>query len=319
MNSRSSSGPNAGSLAFACAISSVRRDKPNFSPFALKVVRPCTRVRAPRRLVGVYWQNHKPRCNRSRHISLQSGAGRTSALAVKASLPRVAPRGLPHHVPETRPRPAGRRFSPPSAVMTFSIKCHQLQIGGTGTGRQKWHASSPALAHKENRARKMWGRDWRRVLPRQTAAVRVSAHDLPGRTRRSAPLLAQRKQRLKFSEFGWRPEPESNRRARICSPLRNHSAIGPPAREMRGQEAKVNRIRSRRGGASRSAWRTPCSGASGWCSYANSGTPCSGRVSAQRRPAAALAQGLLRPSSVRRGTIRLASIRAADKERGRLA
>ena len=32
-------------------------------------------------------------------------------------------------------------------------------------------------------------------------------------------------------EFGakgeWRPEPESNRRARICSPLRNHSAIGP--------------------------------------------------------------------------------------------
>src|SRR5215213_1101248 len=29
---------------------------------------------------------------------------------------------------------------------------------------------------------------------------------------------------------GWRPEPESNRRARICSPLRNHSAIGPPPR-----------------------------------------------------------------------------------------
>ena len=27
----------------------------------------------------------------------------------------------------------------------------------------------------------------------------------------------------------WRPEPESNRRARICSPLRNHSAIGPGA------------------------------------------------------------------------------------------
>jgi hypothetical protein len=25
----------------------------------------------------------------------------------------------------------------------------------------------------------------------------------------------------------WRPEPESNRRARICSPLRHHSAIGP--------------------------------------------------------------------------------------------
>src|SRR3546814_2360691 len=25
----------------------------------------------------------------------------------------------------------------------------------------------------------------------------------------------------------WRPEPESNRRIRICSPLRHHSAIGP--------------------------------------------------------------------------------------------
>src|SRR4029078_7690920 len=32
------------------------------------------------------------------------------------------------------------------------------------------------------------------------------------------------------SEWKWRPEPESNRRARICSPLRNHSAIGPRAK-----------------------------------------------------------------------------------------
>ena len=30
----------------------------------------------------------------------------------------------------------------------------------------------------------------------------------------------------------WRPEPESNRRARICSPLRNHSAIGPNGRKL---------------------------------------------------------------------------------------
>ena len=29
------------------------------------------------------------------------------------------------------------------------------------------------------------------------------------------------------SRRNWRPEPESNRRAGICSPLRNHSAIGP--------------------------------------------------------------------------------------------
>ena len=26
---------------------------------------------------------------------------------------------------------------------------------------------------------------------------------------------------------GWRPHPESNRGARICNPLRHHSAIGP--------------------------------------------------------------------------------------------
>jgi hypothetical protein len=29
------------------------------------------------------------------------------------------------------------------------------------------------------------------------------------------------------ADNAWRPEPESNRRARICSPLRHHSAIGP--------------------------------------------------------------------------------------------
>ena len=28
----------------------------------------------------------------------------------------------------------------------------------------------------------------------------------------------------------WRPGPESNRRTRICSPLHNHSATGPPVR-----------------------------------------------------------------------------------------
>src|SRR5579872_2178511 len=40
--------------------------------------------------------------------------------------------------------------------------------------------------------------------------------------------LARRYPRLYVDHSGfWRPEPESNRRARICSPLRNHSAIGP--------------------------------------------------------------------------------------------
>ena len=33
--------------------------------------------------------------------------------------------------------------------------------------------------------------------------------------------------RRSVSEGGWRPRPESNRRARICSPLRNHSATWP--------------------------------------------------------------------------------------------
>src|SRR3546814_4116979 len=36
---------------------------------------------------------------------------------------------------------------------------------------------------------------------------------------------------MKSGEQVWRPEPESNRRARICSPLRNHSAIGPQTQE----------------------------------------------------------------------------------------
>src|SRR3982751_5633893 len=50
------------------------------------------------------------------------------------------------------------------------------------------------------------------------------------------------------SETGWwRPEPESNRRARICSPLRNHSAIGPWLgrgfpRAWLGRQARPDRV-----------------------------------------------------------------------------
>jgi hypothetical protein len=51
----------------------------------------------------------------------------------------------------------------------------------------------------------------------------------------SAPAVAQSANgsgsikivRSVFVRMCWRPEPESNRRARICSPLRHHSAIGP--------------------------------------------------------------------------------------------
>ncbi len=46
----------------------------------------------------------------------------------------------------------------------------------------------------------------------------------------TAPLNRQFSVETQGFECGWRPEPESNRRARICSPLRNHSAIGPKER-----------------------------------------------------------------------------------------
>ena len=36
----------------------------------------------------------------------------------------------------------------------------------------------------------------------------------------------------------WRPEPESNRRARICSPLRHHSAIGPLNNNLPNQQCR---------------------------------------------------------------------------------
>jgi hypothetical protein len=41
--------------------------------------------------------------------------------------------------------------------------------------------------------------------------------------------------------FSWRPDPESNRGARICNPLRHHSAIGPKrGRELLRFAGKVN-------------------------------------------------------------------------------
>ena len=46
-------------------------------------------------------------------------------------------------------------------------------------------------------------------------------------TNRSGSFRSHFQKALTQIERKWRPEPESNRRARICSPLRNHSAIGP--------------------------------------------------------------------------------------------
>ena len=45
--------------------------------------------------------------------------------------------------------------------------------------------------------------------------------------RKIPPSVAYELPTLDISGRCWRPEPESNRRIRICSPLRHHSAIGP--------------------------------------------------------------------------------------------
>src|SRR4051794_14636124 len=49
----------------------------------------------------------------------------------------------------------------------------------------------------------------------------------------------------------WRPDPESNRGTRICSPLHSHSAIGPAGRTYRGRPGRGSRSagRLRPGGA----------------------------------------------------------------------
>ncbi len=63
----------------------------------------------------------------------------------------------------------------------------------------------------------------------------VSTLKAPG----SAPFLGHFLVKTQLLECGWRPEPESNRRARICSPLRNHSAIGPREAHVGGFAAAV--------------------------------------------------------------------------------
>jgi hypothetical protein len=59
-----------------------------------------------------------------------------------------------------------------------------------------------------------------------------------GKAQNCANIL-QEKTETYASEWVWRPEPESNRRARICSPLRNHSAIGPEVRLWREPRSPV--------------------------------------------------------------------------------
>ena len=63
----------------------------------------------------------------------------------------------------------------------------------------------------------------------QTLAVTSESpwKDSVAEWRGSRPLFRRSSVETQGLECGWRLEPESNRRARICSPLRNHSAIGP--------------------------------------------------------------------------------------------
>ena len=60
--------------------------------------------------------------------------------------------------------------------------------------------------------------EFRTPPPRKDCALKSR------RSARYSTDILVKTQKLKWE---WRPEPESNRRARICSPLRNHSAIGP--------------------------------------------------------------------------------------------
>jgi hypothetical protein len=99
-----------------------------------------------------------------------------------------------------------------------------IGFGGTGVELLELRADPP-------------GRRRLRVIGQRTDSLLfdVSRAGLQRRKRDSNPVIRRSKLRIKLCfmrhsglRAAWRPEPESNRRARICSPLRNHSAIGPP-------------------------------------------------------------------------------------------
>ena len=93
------------------------------------------------------------------------------------------------------------------------------------------HPALEALAHSRNdkiipavgsRSRKKSGIPNRFAETRRPHARYPSPH-----AGRFHALSGVSESILGIRATGWRPEPESNRRARICSPLRHHSAIGP--------------------------------------------------------------------------------------------
>ncbi len=92
---------------------------------------------------------------------------------------------------------------------TFSGSCGSFR--GSARRRRLGQPSGTALAA----LRSMEGGGFQQLRTRTSAAP-------AGGVRTRTTIVRDRTFR-----GGWRPEPELNRRARICSPLRNHSAIGP--------------------------------------------------------------------------------------------
>ena len=104
---------------------------------------------------------------------------------------------------------------------------------------QEFGASASASPSRARSSRRMAAGSGSRI---GRAGARASASPCPRRAGRRTGKAAPPP--LETCRLDWRPEPESNRRARICSPLRNHSAIGPPRGEMVGFGLAVNRRRA---------------------------------------------------------------------------
>ncbi len=98
------------------------------------------------------------------------------------------------------------------------------------------------------------------AVPRNFGSETHCSFDCNGAAKSESPQKNSSRKRCAIAPFnsrvivenqalkcGWRPEPESNRRARICSPLRNHSAIGPGGEPRRRRHATPLPRGSRRG------------------------------------------------------------------------
>ena len=118
-----------------------------------------------------------------------------------------------------------------------------------------WGAGAPTspranpgtIMSDRQHGRKQWdvGNVGRANLPvdhLDAQALKISFHRQPGR-RENCKHTVSRHAKFRADESrntAWRPRPESNRGARICSPLRNHSATRPH-RSRRSTMGSVNR------------------------------------------------------------------------------